>query len=316
MGSNGTTTPSLPDTSHLDGVNYLFGHPIAHSLSPLLHQTVYDNLGLKRSQIPLDSTDIPHFLSLTKDPKFFGASVTMPHKVAIIPHLDEIMQEGKDIGACNTIFLKQDQNGTRHLVGTNTDCFGVRDAFLQNLPAGKDKDLYRGHPGLVIGGGGACRSAVYALQKWLGCNPIYIVNRDISEVTAVLTDCKKAGFGDSLLHVQTGAQASLLAAPGAIVACIPNFPPKTPEEIEARKVIEVFLRKEEKGAILEMCYHPTPWTEIAEISKKEGWQVILGTEAMIYQGLEQDRHWTGKGLEELPSKEVHAAIAQALAARH
>lgn len=240
----------------------------------------------------------------------------MPHKVAIIPHLDEITQEGKDIGACNTIFLKHDSNGTRYLVGTNTDCYGVRDAFLQNLPAGADKDLYRGRPGLVIGGGGACRSAVYALQKWLGANPIYIVNRDVSEVEAVLSDCKKAGFGDSLMHVKTAEEAELLGAPGAIVACIPNFPPKTPEETEARKVIEIFLGKEEKGAILEMCYHPTPWTEIAEISKKLGWQVILGTEAMIYQGLEQDRHWTGKTLAELPSKEVHAAIAQALAARH
>ncbi|KUJ23215.1 uncharacterized protein LY89DRAFT_680000 [Mollisia scopiformis] len=313
MASNGEKVNTLPDTSHLEGVNYLFGHPIAHSLSPLLHQTVYDNLGLKWSQIPLDSTDIPNFLGLTKDPKFYGASVTMPHKVAIIPHLDEITQEGKDIGACNTIFFKE-KDGKRIMCGTNTDCFGVRDAFLQNLPAGTDQELYRGRPGLVIGGGGACRSAVYALHKWLGAGPIYIVNRDVSEVEAVLSDCKKAGFGDSLMHVKSAEQAKTLAAPGAIVACIPNFPPKTAEEIEARKVIEIFLKKDEKGAILEMCYHPTPFTEIAEISKKEGWQVILGTEAMIYQGLEQDRHWTGKGLADLPSKQVHHAIAQALAA--
>ena len=200
------------------------------------------------------------------------------------------------------------------MCGTNTDCFGVRDAFLQNLPAGADRDLYRGRPGLVIGGGGACRSAVYALQKWLGASQIYIVNRDVKEVEAVISDCTKAGFGDSLVHVKSIEQAESLAAPGAIVSCIPNFPPKTTEEIEARKVIEVFLKKEEKGAILEMCYHPKPFTEIAEISKREGWQVILGTEAMIYQGLEQDRHWTGKSLVDLPSKQVHHAIAQALAA--
>ncbi|KAK2627931.1 hypothetical protein QTJ16_002577 [Diplocarpon rosae] len=307
----GSATPLTPETSHLEGVNYLFGHPIAHSLSPLLHQTVYDNLKLKWAQVPLDSTDIPNFLRLTKDPKFYGASVTMPHKVAIIPHLDEITQEGRDIGACNTIFFKE-IDGKRVMCGTNTDCYGVRDAFLQNLPAGASQDLYRGRPGLVIGGGGACRSAVYALQKWLGSSQIYIVNRDLTEVEAVLSDCKKAGFGDSLIHVKTVEEAKALAAPGAIVACIPNFPPKTPEEIEARNVIEVFLGKEEKGAILEMCYHPTPFTEIAELSRKLGWQVILGTEAMIYQGLEQDRLWTGKGLADLPREQVHAAIASAL----
>jgi quinate dehydrogenase len=313
MGSTDDTVVPTPDTSHLEGVNYLFGHPIAHSLSPLLHQTVYHNLGLKWSQLPLDSTSIPTFLALTKNPKFYGASVTMPHKVAIIPHLDEITQEGKDIGACNTIFFKE-ANGKRIMVGTNTDCFGVRDAFLQNLPEGKTAEFYKGKPGLVIGGGGACRSAVYALQKWIGCNPIFIVNRDISEVNAVLSDCQKAGFGDSLVHVKTVEQASLLGTPGAIVSCIPNFPPKTAEEIEARNVIECFLGKEEKGAILEMCYHPTPFTEIAKVSKEKGWQVILGTEAMIYQGLEQDRLWTGKILADLPSKQVHQAIAAALEA--
>jgi quinate dehydrogenase len=314
MGSQDATNTSLPETSHLEGVNYLFGHPIAHSLSPLLHQTVYNNLNLKWSQLPFDSTSIPIFLSLTKNPKFYGASVTMPHKVAIIPHLDEITQEGRDIGACNTIFFKKDVDGKRIMVGTNTDCYGVRDAFLQNLPEGRTAEWYKGKPGLVIGGGGACRSAVYALQKWIGCTPIYIVNRDIGEVNAVLSDCHKAGFGSSLIHVRTVEEVSSLASPGAIVSCIPNFPPKTVEEIEARNVIECFLGKEEKGAILEMCYHPTPFTEIANVSKEKGWQVILGTEAMIYQGLEQDRLWTGKSLAELPSKQVHLAIAQALEA--
>ena len=67
--------------------------------------------------------------------------------------------------------------------------------------------------------------------------------------------------------------------------------------------------KPHKGAILEMCYHPTPWTEIAEISQNAGWQVVLGTEALIYQGLEQDRYWTGKEVRELPVGKVQEAIA-------
>jgi quinate dehydrogenase len=100
---------------------------------------------------------------------------------------------------------------------------------------------------------------------------------------------------------------------GAIVACVPNFTPKTPEEQEARKVLEVFLsNKSHKGAILEMCYHPTPYTEIAEISRQQGWQVILGTEALIYQGLEQDRYWTGKEASQLPITQVQSIIAAKL----
>lgn len=60
------------------------------------------------------------------------------------------------------------------------------------------------------------------------------------------------------------------------------------------------------------CYHPTPWTEIAALAEKAGWQVILGTEAVIYQGLEQDKYWTGKELEELPVEEVKEVIANEL----
>lgn len=239
----------------------------------------------------------------------------MPHKVSIIPHLDELTDECRDVGACNTIFFKEGKDGERLLVGTNTDIIGVREAFFQNLPEGATSEIYRGRPGLVVGGGGACRSAVYALHKFVGCSQIYIVNRDVAEVEAVLSSCKAAGFGDNLVHVKTVAEAKALASPGTIVSCIPNFPPKTPEEVEAREVIVTFLEKE-KGAILEMCYHPTPYTEIGNISEKLGWQVILGTEAMIYQGLEQDRYWTGKKVEDLPSKEVHVAIAEALKEHH
>ena len=60
------------NTAGLDGVNYLFGYPIAHSMSPLLHQTVYSALNLRWEQQFLESKDIAKFLRLTEDPKFFG----------------------------------------------------------------------------------------------------------------------------------------------------------------------------------------------------------------------------------------------------
>lgn len=77
-----------PETSHLDRHAYLFGHPIAHSMSPLFHQTIYDNLGLNWSQLPLPSTDMAHFLELIRHPQFFGK----PQKT---PSVD---REGKDQG--------------------------------------------------------------------------------------------------------------------------------------------------------------------------------------------------------------------------
>jgi quinate dehydrogenase len=209
----------------------------------------------------------------------------MPHKVAILNYLDELTPEGVDCGACNTVLIRKNLDGSRRYIGTNTDVIGIREAFYQNV---KNPDqIFHNRAGMVIGGGGAARSAVYTLRRMMQCKPVYLVNRDKSEVDAVITECKSRGFGQNLIHVETVEQAEKLAGPGAIVSCIPNFPPKTENEKQARRVMEVLLAKEHKGAMLEMCYHPTPWTEIGSIAEEAGWQVILGTEAMIYQGLEQ-----------------------------
>lgn len=305
-GQSAIITCPDPPVESLDRHGYLFGYPIAHSMSPAFHQAIYDGLGLNWSQHPLPSTDIAHFLELVRAPRCFGSAVTMPSKLAIMQYLDDLTPEAQAVGACNTIFRRGNQ-----LVGTNTDTIGVRESFYQNV---SDPDhAFRGRPGLVIGGGGAARSAVYALVQFLKCPLVYLVNRDPFEVNAVIAWCKQQGYGDNLIHVSTASQAEGLEGPGAIVACVPNFPPLTAAEKEARRVTEVMLSKPHKGAILEMCYHPTPWTEIADIADKSGWQVILGTEAVIYQGLEQDHLWTGTPLADLPVEMAKAVIANELA---
>lgn len=213
----------------------------------------------------------------------------MPNKVAIMEHLDEMTEECRDVGACNTIYFRPAEDtasGRRRLHGTNTDVVGVRESFYQNI---SDPDgVFHDRPAMVIGGGGAARSAVYALSKWMRATRIYLVNRDSAEVDAVIRGCRAKGYGgDSLIHVATVAQAESLEAPGAVVACVPDLSPRSVEERTARAVVETFLRKEKKGAMLEMCYNPSPYTELGAIAQRQGWQVILGTEAMIWQGFEQ-----------------------------
>lgn len=232
----------------------------------------------------------------------------MPHKVAIIKHLDGLTPEGQTVGAVNTLFVRHDPaTGKRLYMGTNTDVIGVRDSFYFNV---KNPDsCFHGRPALVVGGGGAARSAVYALKKSMKATKIYLVNRDRTEVQAVIDECTSKGYGDGLIDVSSVEQAEQLEGVGAMVACVPNIPVRTPAEIEARRVLESFLNKSHKGALLEMCYHPSPWTEITALGEKAGWQIILGTEAMIYQGLEQDRYWTGRAVEQLPIQKVHKAIA-------
>ncbi|KAI3394604.1 hypothetical protein diail_2527 [Diaporthe ilicicola] len=312
----------VPKVDHLDRHGYLFGQKITASLSPLLHDVVYQEIGLNWAQVRLDSTDMDLFLQLRQHPKFYGAAVTMPHKVAILSHLDELTPECRAVGACNTMYIRDEPDASsptgfkRVYCGTNTDVVGVRESFLQNIPADKHDSVFRGRPGLVIGGGGAARSAVYALRKWLGATSIYLVNRDKAEVDAVVAECAERGFGAGLVHVETVEQARSLEGAGAIVACVPDFPPVTDLEKQARAVTEVFLgEKQHKGAILEMCYNPTPFTMLGKLAEGAGWQVILGTEAMIYQGIEQDRYFTGRSTEELPVQKVKEVIDAQVALR-
>ncbi|KAG7284071.1 Quinate dehydrogenase [Staphylotrichum longicolle] len=299
-----------PRIGQLDKHGFLFGKKLTASMSPLLHDVVYKGLGLNWEQIRLDSTDMNLFLGLIQHPKFYGASVTMPHKVAILPYLDELTEECRDVGACNTLFLRHLPDGRRLFCGANTDVIGIRESFVQNV---SDPSIYENRPAMVIGGGGAARSAIYALHKWLKATCVYVVNRDKSEVDAVVAECIERAYGVRLVHVETVEQAEALEAPGAIVACIPDFPPTTKEEKLVRRIIEVMLEKEHKGALLEMCYNPSPFTALGALSESKGWQVILGTEALIWQGIEQDKYWTGRDASELPVARIKETIANKLA---
>ena len=304
--------------SHLSNVSYLIGYPIKHSASPDMHDAISKKLSFPYAQVLVESMDLTSFItylrSHTQYPRLLGSGITMPHKVAVIPMLDELTPEGKAIGAVNTVFFREHESseGTR-LIGTNTDCIGIRDAFLNNYPKVVS---CKGLPGLVIGGGGTCRAAIYALQTFLGCSRIYIINRDPSEVEAVISECKARKAAHDLVHVSTLEQAENLEPPRLIVSAVPDFEPVTEGEKVARKLLEHLLQKPNDqgsgpGALLEMCYHPSPHTRIASLATGCRWQVIGGIEAMIGQGLEQARLWTGQDI----SQDVRADARQAVAKR-
>jgi len=325
----------IPSPADLDGVAYLYGHPLLNSLSPPLHHTIYASLGLNWAQIPLSVSDIssssyppPYTLSppiekflasAKSNPKFVGSSVTMPWKVSIMPHLDDLTEQARQIGACNTIFL-HNVDGNRLFVGTNTDCVGIREALLQNsLDLKSSNDSYRNKPAIIIGGGGTARAAIYTLRKWLGCSKIYIINRDREEVETILEeDADRAfdGFKAEIIHISELEEVDELEAPAAIVSGIPDYPPKTAEEIKTRKIVQAVLNKS-PGVLLEMCYHPHPWTQIAELGEKAGWKVIPGTEALIWQGLEQARLWTDKDITAQPGlvQQVKDVVAKKIEER-
>lgn len=283
----------------------LFGLHIGHSKSPLLQNYLFKKLGLNWRYELYESSDIDAFKKVLQGEDCIGSAVTMPNKVVMAEHVDFVDSDAKAVGAINTIYTRKEKNTGKTLyIGTNTDTYGIRDSFLYNAPEVVKKSKGSNKPGLVYGGGGACRSAVYALNEFLGCSKVYVINRFAEEVEAVREGMVKGGFKGEIIHVSTPEQAATLEKPSLIVCTVPDFAPLTEEEKTARATLEVFIGSQERGAVLEMCYHPKPLTRLYNEFKASNWQVIGGMEAMIYQGFAQQSLWTGYSLNEMPVKDV------------
>ncbi|KAI1140086.1 NAD(P)-binding protein [Hypoxylon sp. FL0543] len=307
-------TPLNASSRSLPLRTFLFGYPLHNSLAPLLHAKLFERLALPWTYHLMETQDASEFIPSLRESDVIGCAVTMPYKVSMMSAVDEVTPEGRIIGAINTVFIRKAQDGRPRYIGTNTDCIGVREAFLQNFP-----DILKhstGKPGLVIGAGGACRSSIYALWKWLGSNKIYLVNRLESEVVEVIRSLKASGFEGELIHVSSIEMAQQLEAPVLVVGTVPDIPPRDEGEIMARDIVTTFLSKENKGYVLEMCYHPNPRTYFFEMASTAGWRVLYGTEAMIYQGVAQQVLWTELPVEKLDLQEIKQAITDIIELRH
>src|SRR5271157_4661694 len=149
----------------------VFGNPVAHSLSPLMHQAAFNRMGLKAQYVPVCVKDIGKAVDGIRGLDIQGVSVTLPFKTEVIDFLDEVEEDARRIGAVNTI-----KNSRGRLIGYNTDWKG----FVLSLKEGLE---IRGKQFAVIGAGGAARGIVYGLIKE-GGHPI-ILNRTLSKAKAL-----------------------------------------------------------------------------------------------------------------------------------
>jgi pentafunctional AROM polypeptide len=169
----------------------LLGAPIAHSLSPTIHNTAFGALGLPHTYGLLETADAAdaRVAAALADLAFGGASVTIPLKEAVLPLLDALSPAAQAIGAVNTIVVEE-HAGKRTLRGENTDWAGIVACVRERLPPGAAVDA-----GLVLGAGGTARAAVYALSA-LGAAKIYIYNRTRARAEAVRAAWAREGRGD------------------------------------------------------------------------------------------------------------------------
>lgn len=148
----------------------VIGTPISHSLSPAIFSFLAEWLSVTEFHYgaeDVQSSALSNFLSgVRSNPAFVGLNVTIPHKEAVVPELDEITPEAKAIGAVNVV---QTRDG--RLLGHNTDVVGVVKTLEEN------RCKIEGESAWVWGAGGAARAVCYALGQ-LGARSVRLANRD------------------------------------------------------------------------------------------------------------------------------------------
>jgi shikimate dehydrogenase len=147
----------------------VIGHPVEHSFSPLMHNAAIRALGLNLCYLAFHvlPNDVGRAVEGMKALNLLGLNVTVPHKEAVLPYLDEISEEAERVGAVNTLHYR---NGV--LKGYNTDVYGIltslrETAGLETLPSTV----------AVLGASGAARGVVYGLCTRPEVERILIFNR-------------------------------------------------------------------------------------------------------------------------------------------
>lgn len=261
---------------------YIVGCPISHLRSPHLHTAAYNHFGLPHSfeKFETESAELV-YKELMVQPGFGGLAVTMPLKIDIKKYVTKLTDAAQVIGAVNTV---KPIEGLAEFIGDNTDWYGIKKAFIRN---GVSVD--RKVAGLVIGGGGTSRAAVYALHQ-LGCEKIYMVNRTSSKLVEIKKSLP-AEFNIEIL--ETMEDVNDADAVSLIVSCVPADRPIDGSLLD--KIEKILFKKTESEvcALLDAAYKPrtTPVMRIAE--EKYGWKVVPGVEMLVNQGIEQLRVFTG-----------------------
>ena len=146
----------------------IIGDPIAHSLSPVLHNYWFKKYNIEANYSLLNATEanLKGVIKKIRDKELNGINVTLPFKQKIIPFIDKLINDAQHTNSVNTIFL----NDNNIVIGENTDVFGLQAAYLMEISNAESKKA------LIIGAGGVSSSVIFSLEK-SKVKDISIINR-------------------------------------------------------------------------------------------------------------------------------------------
>ncbi len=276
------------------GLCGVIGHPVSHSLSPHLHNAAFAATGLNFAYLAFDVTEVGPFLAgMRATPSFRGLSVTIPHKLDVIPHLDALDPLARKIGSVNTI-----TNEDGKLTGATTDGLGAVRAFDQA------KIDLTGRRILFLGSGGAVRSVAFTMADRCMPGQITILGRTPSKVEALAADITSA----TKTRVLAGSLADdLRAAMDEHEIVVQGTPVGMGEKQDPKSCVP---RETISGehVIFDMVYRPHR-TQLIQDAERAGAAVIYGIEMLIHQAALQFERWMGQAA---PVSAMRAAANAAL----
>lgn len=256
----------------------VMGWPVGHSRSPLMHNAAFAALGLDWAYVPLpvQPEHVGEAVRGLRALGFAGANVTVPHKQAVMPHLDELTAAARTVGAVNTIVVRQD--GT--LLGDTTDGVG----FLRDL---YEHDAEPGGRALVIGSGGAARAVTFALVEAGGT--VAVCARDVAkanDLCRTIADALPLATGRLSAHPFPTALATLAAGAHLIVNATSLG---LHEDDPAPWDLNVPFQSDQ--VVYDLIYHrPTAFLIRAAAY---GASAINGLGMLVHQGAKAFELWTG-----------------------
>lgn len=240
----------------------VIGDPIAHSLSPVLHNAWIDAAGLDAAYVPLKpgQNGISGLLDGLRGGVFRGVNVTLPFKEAVLAAADRADAAAVSAGAANLLLF----HGDGSVEARNTDGIGLLAAFAEQAPA---VDLASG-PVVVLGAGGAARGAVAALAS-AGVTQLRVVNRTRPRAVALVETLGGEAFGlDQAADAFAGAVAIINAtSAGLSGSAAPAWPLDTAPS---------------SAAVMDMVYKPLQ-TPLLSAAKARGMPTVDGLAMLIGQ---------------------------------
>lgn len=243
----------------------VIGHPIGHSLSPLMHNAALDHAGVDAVYLAFDVTDLAGAMAGVRALNIRGLSVTIPHKEAVMDYLDEVDPRAGRIGAVNTV-----DNRDGWLTGYNTDAAGAMAALSEIVDVG-------GADAAVLGAGGAARAIGFAIREAGGRVTILNRSREKGEGLAKaigaafrpLSDFRGRDYGVVVNTTSVGMHPDINEIP----------------------VPETELH--DGMAVMDIVYNPLRTAFLAAAEKRRC-RTIDGLAMFVRQGAAQFERWTGQ----------------------